>query len=681
MRAISRGAVAVFVCITGIAVVAQQPPPAAQSQPQTTFRRGVNFVRVDMYASRDGVPVADLAVEDIELREDGVLQKIDAFEFVRVPPGGPESARIEPSSIRGSRQMAADPRARVFVIFLDIYHLGRFELFREPLVRFLDQALGPDDLVGLMFPKMAVTDLQLGRKTGIIAELLNAGPRPRWLLDEKDLDEDEQLYLACFPPRDPVYSGWASAMIARRREKLTLDTLRELTSYLGDLRDERKALLVATEGWTLYHERQTPPTEFTQPPPPVPTGLPISRGGASETREAALMQRCNNDRRELFALDHRERLREITGLANRGNVTFYPISAGLETSTSAPRQATARTFVENRTPLERQSDLRALADDTDGIAIVNTNNIAEPMRRIIADTSSYYLVGYQSTNEKVDGAFRSIKVAVKRPGVTVRARRGYRAVSAAEMRAGAKAVTPAAGASAAPDATITRALNAVAAAGSSVPLRIRASAWTRPSAGGGDGALWIVAETAAGGRAASAGAPASAEVWVLGSGGQVRRNAPLEGGRVAIRVPDTGVIAPGEYDLRVTVRSAGGEPISDSVKVVVPSPAMLGEPLLLRGATASGARFSETADLKFRRTERMRLELPTASAVAATARVVDRRGETLAVTPQVSTRSDASGPFQWVVIDLGIAPLAPGDYVLAVTQERATQAVGFRVLP
>ena len=69
-----------------------------------------------------------------------------------------------------------------------------------------------------------------------------------------------------------------------------------------------------------------------------------------------------------------------------------------------------------------------MAENSDGLAIVNTNDLREPAQRLAADLSSYYLLGYQSTNPKLDGRFRSIKVTVKRPGVQVRARRGYRFV-------------------------------------------------------------------------------------------------------------------------------------------------------------------------------------------------------------------------------------------------------------
>ncbi len=78
---------------------------------------------------------------------------------------------------------------------------------------------------------------------------------------------------------------------------------------------------------------------------------------------------------------------------------------------------------------QRIEVMRTLADNTDGIAVVNSNDLDGGMRRISDDLTSYYLLGYYSTNAKLDGRFRSLKVKVKQPGVDVRARRGYRAAT------------------------------------------------------------------------------------------------------------------------------------------------------------------------------------------------------------------------------------------------------------
>jgi hypothetical protein len=68
-----------------------------------------------------------------------------------------------------------------------------------------------------------------------------------------------------------------------------------------------------------------------------------------------------------------------------------------------------------------------LADETGGFAAINANDFTAAFDRIVRANSSYYLLGYYPTNERRDGRFRSIEVKVNRPGVVVRARKGYTA--------------------------------------------------------------------------------------------------------------------------------------------------------------------------------------------------------------------------------------------------------------
>ena len=123
------------------------PPPSSQTPDQRppTFRTGANLVRVDVYPTRAGKPVEDLAAADFEILEDGVAQKVDTFEHVVVRPAGPQSERIEPSSQREMLQAAENPRNRVFVIFLDQTHVdfGSSYAISEPLIRLINT--GSDD--------------------------------------------------------------------------------------------------------------------------------------------------------------------------------------------------------------------------------------------------------------------------------------------------------------------------------------------------------------------------------------------------------------------------------------------------------------------------------------------------------------------------------------------------------
>ena len=101
--------------------------------------------------------------------------------------------------------------------------------------------------------------------------------------------------------------------------------------------------------------------------------------------------------------------------------------------------------------------LRTLAENTDGIAVVNTNDLAGGLHRIVDDTSAYYLLGYYSPTMKMDGAYHKIDVRMKRAGLTVKARRGYFAPSAEAEAARTAAATAAAAA-----APVTDALSSLA---------------------------------------------------------------------------------------------------------------------------------------------------------------------------------------------------------------------------
>ena len=76
------------------------------------------------------------------------------------------------------------------------------------------------------------------------------------------------------------------------------------------------------------------------------------------------------------------------------------------------------------------------------MAVLNNNDLDIGLKRIANDLSSYYLLGYYSSNAKLDGKFHTIKVRVKRPGVDVRARKGYRSATEEEVAAARTAASP-----------------------------------------------------------------------------------------------------------------------------------------------------------------------------------------------------------------------------------------------
>ena len=652
------------------------PPPQDQ---RPTFRTEANYVRVDVYPTAGGTPVMDLRAEDFEVLEDGVPQSISAFEHVVVRAGGPPSARVEPNTIAESRDMARNARARIVILFLDVPHvtMGGSWQIREPLIRLLDRTLGPDDLVGVMTPSMAPTDVVLSRKTDVIA----GGLRREWPWGERftlEKNKTELEYEACYPPTraetqvGKTVSDMAREMTDRRRERATLDALDELVLYLRDLRDERKAIVTVSEGWLLFRTNQAltkiriiDPTTGEQDPIPGVDPISVGPDGRITTRNTknatgndySLMQ-CAADRMKLAYLDNWVYFRQIMDDANRANATFYTVDPrGLAVfDTPIGPDAPPPVTVDANLLRGRLDTLRILANNTDGIAVIGNNDLDAGMKRIADDLTSYYLLGYYSTNAKQDGKFHAIKVRVKRPGVEVRARRGYRSATAEEI---ARSKTAAAAPVPESVSTIAAAIGALSRIRPEARLHINAV----PQTAAGSRAIahvWVAGELAGVSDASASGTTAEVEVktqstsdtttvtLVPGQRGfltDVTLAKPVEATAIDVRV-------------RLTGATAGGERASDSVTAEL-SPG-LPRPLLFRRGPSTGNRPQPAASFLFSRTERVRLEIPIAAAwTPGMARLLGKTGQPLAIPVTTGERTDDRGQ-RWLTADVTLAPLAPG---------------------
>jgi hypothetical protein len=108
-----------------------------------------------------------------------------------------------------------------------------------------------------------------------------------------------------------------------------------------------------------------------------------------------------------------------------------------------------------------------------------------------------------------------------------------------------------------------------------------------------------------------------------------------------------------------------------------PEGVVLGDPLLFRATTSLRAPLRPAADRQFRRTERAHVEWPVLRALdQRTARLLDRRGQPLPLSVALTERPD--GDRLMAAVDLPIAPLADGDYVIELVA--ASQGVTERKL-
>jgi hypothetical protein len=389
----------------------------------------------------------------------------------------------------------------------------------------------------------------------------------------------------------------------------------------------------------------------------------------------------------LSYIDHELEVRQMAQRANRANVSFYALDPrGLVAFDANP--VASRTFdpEQDRDRLARRHDgLKVLAEQTDGAWILNTNDTAGALTRILADTSSYYLLSYYSTNPKLDGRFRRITVRVTRGDVEVRHRMGYLAPTEAEARAAG--AMPAGrpgglGSRTALPPAVTRALDAIVPGRGTVPLRIQAT--------GLAGRIRAIIELDA--------ATAKQPEWQMGGtlqisvesdrgGAPAVITAPLPAGQrtVVIEGPEAD-LAPGRYYVRVEGRPERG---SASVRAATDATvgaagASIGSALVVyrRGPT-TGLAYQPTADPRFRRTERIRAEVPilTTGAVTGTGRVLTREGQPLPLQVAIGERTDEKAGARYLVADVTLAPLAQGDYVLEVQAGRESATYGFRIIP
>jgi VWFA-related protein len=649
--------------------------PAAD---QSAFRTGVNFVRVDAFATINGAPVHDLTADDFEVSEDGAPQKVETFERV-------------------------EARGRLFVLFLDTYHVdfGGSRRLQKTLLALLERVVGPDDTYAVMTPEMSAADLTLTRRTATIESYLSKywfwGDREQLYPD----DPIEQKYQECYPEHsekrcdtatgstsqpDDFYKGVAEALVARRHEKRTLASLTDLSRYLQGIRQERKTVLVVSDGWTLYRPDQS---LLRIGPCDISRGQTRSRGvgdpGDSQPARAMPFMysglTCDTDRQALATLDDRLAFQGVLDAANRANVSVYPLDsrslAALSSGggASVPRNPALRTHTDT---------LRTLASETDGFAVVDPGDLDRGLTRAVDDLTSYYLLGYVSSNAKLDGTSRSISVRVKRPGVDVRARRGYRAATAGEVDRGRSTSTASPNA---PASQLQLALASLDTAPAGVPLRTAVGYATIETAGAGTRVhAWAQAELdAATARQGAWLGGGMVEITVVAPDGSslLTRTATLNAGERALTVDVGEVSAQGELAVRTRISpQLEGMPLTDTVRV--PSAEPGGHPLLLRRGPTTGLNYRPTATPLFHRTERLRLDLPVApGAEPPTAEVLDRIGKPIAVPVRTVVREENG--MTWASAEVTLAPLAPGDYLIRLATKVGDKAysvlTSFRMVP
>jgi len=398
----------------------QGAPQGDGQQQQPVFRGGIDFVRVDVIVSdKKAQPVTNLTQNDFEVLEDGKPVKIEQFKLIKVDgnptPGGPPPKQIRN---RDDEELeAARDDVRIFVFFMDDYHVRKANSMsvRTPLIRFIQQQLRPTDMIGIMYPLMPVSDLQLTRDHEKIVNAINT-------FDGRKFD---------YTPRNIVeqnYARYSTDQVERIRNDVVMGALQGLATRLGSLRDGRKSIIFVSEGFTAMLPPQMRRMDASQPANPIQSTA--AAGSQDSSREIT---------QEWFGqMDVYSRLRDVYDVANRNNAAVYsldprglaPFEYGFDDIPFGPPPS----FATDRRALQMTQDtLRVISEESDGRAIVNRNTLEQGLADMVRDSSFYYLLGYTSSKTGNDGKFHPITVKVKRSGVDVRARKGYWALTPADV--------------------------------------------------------------------------------------------------------------------------------------------------------------------------------------------------------------------------------------------------------
>ena len=377
---------------------------------QPTFRAGVTLVTTDVIP-RDGTGrfVADLTRDNFTVLEDGQPQQIVSFQMIQggrtfnlLAPPEPPSAAPEGLVLPKPKPRVNDVAGRVLLIFIDDLH---FEPELSPHVRRVMQQIvdnlvhegdqvtvlssGPSFIeIGPTYDKKAVVEA--------VSKIRGSGLIPMEILRMLE------------SPNGPAD--------IRARAQMTFYTAYRILAELESVTNKRKAVVYVSNGYDF------------DPFPEGRAGTDRIQGGRFADPLRFTLEPDNpyfTIGKITADIDLHRLMRELTLSANRANATIYTVdprglASVVDFGAVNVDQSEWRTHIQKTT-----STLRYIAEETGGFAIVNTNDIASELKRVDAETSDYYLIGFYSSNPDPKKRMRALEVKVDRPNITIASRRAY----------------------------------------------------------------------------------------------------------------------------------------------------------------------------------------------------------------------------------------------------------------
>ena len=365
-----------------------------------------------IFLDRNGNFVPGLKAENITLLENGKPQKIQQFFMVTKDLGlraGAVASELADQAQFGSH--------RVFVLVFDEAHLATESLMRVKAgaERFVREMFSEGDAAGIFLSG----GMYKGRLTVDKGELL-AGIRA-----VQPAFENRQGILAPF-------REWPRISSEVDAQRIT-EGAREVTAALGATACKEDPPACISEGGAgnvenliqqkarLYVRQARMMTDRT-----LQNLESVARGLAKIPGRKTVVFMSEG----FFVQDLRSTIETVAAQAARSGITIYSIDGrglinSLGTNTDAMSQQAARS-----TAFDTGEDgPNILTANTGGFMIRNLDDTSLAFGRIVRDTSTYYVIGYQPENMTMDGKVRKIEVKADVPGIKVRARKGYAAIA------------------------------------------------------------------------------------------------------------------------------------------------------------------------------------------------------------------------------------------------------------
>jgi VWFA-related protein len=405
-----------------------QAAPAPRTQKPTqnpTFVARTDYVSSDIRVTdKNGMFVPGLRQQDFTVLEDGVEQRITNFTVSiggRVLPtfvGTPASTPI-PGLIVPTLKPPTDTTGRIFIVFIDDMHLQPADsiLARKVLEQLRDTVLKENDLVGIVstgFSSIAqdlVYDPQHKRLNEAIKKVMGSADTPREIIDM------------------PQTTGGVQKL--RYNANVAFKTASEILSAAAQRKDRRKAFLYVSSGYS-FNPFKDSRYEKAKELFSMPTGVgsDSTNGGTTDPNSSGDMPRLPGENpfekagSEFSEMDLISEIAYLVNEARRANVVFY---------TMDPRGLQAGPNISDRLGMDEwhewvtvtESSLRILGDNTGGFCICGTNDFLTPMRRIDAEMSDYYVIGYYTNNPDPMKLNRRITIKVNRPDLKLIYSEGY----------------------------------------------------------------------------------------------------------------------------------------------------------------------------------------------------------------------------------------------------------------